>query len=233
MERKVDLKVSVSSQLFRDYFGKIRKKLNKNAGIPWMKHKEIDVLEETIRNLEPKKCLEWGAGFSTVTFPGWLNGDYSWLSLEHNKDWAERMHILNTNNRVVIEYVAADSEPPYEDEFQDGSYNDFKTYIENPQEPGSYDFILVDGRARKYCVRRSYELLSDKGVVVLHDANRKHYYDYFHLFPHQYLFTDYLEMERGLWIASKERPIESLINIPKFERNWRIHYKLGMLFRKK
>ncbi|MFC2123981.1 hypothetical protein ACFLU5_04140 [Bacteroidota bacterium] len=233
MERKIDLKVSVSSQLYRDVLGKIRKKLNKNAGIPWMKYKEIDILEETIRNLEPKKCLEWGAGFSTVTFPGWLTGDYSWHSIEHDLDWAERMNLLNINKRVFIDHVAADSDPPYEDEHQDGSYKDFKNYIEKPKELGINDFILIDGRARKYCVKRSYDLLSEYGVVVLHDANREHYYDYFHLFKHQCLFTDYLNMERGLWIASKERPIESLINIAKFQRNWRIHYKLGIFFRKK
>ena len=36
---------------------------------PYMKNREIMILEEVIRNLNPKNCLEWGSGYSTIYFP--------------------------------------------------------------------------------------------------------------------------------------------------------------------
>ena len=57
---------------------------------PWMKYREIEIIEEIIKNLKPKKCLEWGAGYSTLYFPRLLDSDAKWISIEHEKEWFEK-----------------------------------------------------------------------------------------------------------------------------------------------
>jgi len=40
-----------------------------------------------------------------------------------------------------------------------------------------FDFVLVDGRARCFCLKAGWELLRPGGVIVLHDAQRTQYHD--------------------------------------------------------
>jgi len=228
---KHDLKVSIAFELLRDVRAKILKNVSKKVRSPWMKHKEIDTISEVLLNLDPRVSLEWGAGYSTVTFPKLLSPGYEWLSIEHNKEWAEKMNLLNSDSDVTIEFIPSNTNGTYQDKYRDGSYEDFKDYIEFPD--SVYDFILIDGRARSECLKRSHEIISSNGFVILHDANRRHYHEYFYLFKFQKLFLDYHENQRGIWIGSKNLPIESVLNIPKFEKLWRIHNRIGRFFGKK
>jgi hypothetical protein len=55
----------------------------------------------------------------------------------------------------------------------DGLYVQFAEYVSAPL-PGQFDVILVDGRARTSCLKRSHHdgLLAPGGVLFLHDAHR-------------------------------------------------------------
>jgi hypothetical protein len=55
-----------------------------------------------------------------------------------------------------------------------GTYEEFRDYVDAPS--GQFDLIVVDGRARKACVRRALadDLLSDRGLLVLFEAGRGH-----------------------------------------------------------
>lgn len=225
-----DLKTSVASQLYRDVKGKVERKFNKNAFYAWMKHKEIDLISELILNLKPSKCLEWGAGYSTLTFPKLLNSDFEWLSVEHDQVWSDKINAINPRLNVSVKCIPPDNYP-FSDEHNDGNYTDMKSYIEFP--PVGQDFILVDGRARAFCVRKSFDLLNSDGFVVLHDANRQHYHQFFNLFKHQELFLDYHKGRRGIWIGSKNRPVDEVVNLSKYQKIWAIHNRIGKFFRKK
>jgi hypothetical protein len=86
---------------------------------------------------------------------------------------------------------------------EDGSYEDFKDYIEYPSDKGPFDFIFIDGRARRGCLEMSRKLLASGGIVVLHDANRKHYREALVGFPETYAFIDDARPQSGgLWIGS-------------------------------
>ena len=188
--------------------------------LPWMYKKEIDLLTEALTHLNPKRCLEWGSGFSTVYFPNLLVKDGSWLALEHNKEWYEIIKDANNDERVEVVHIAADHEP-YRDQNNDGSYDDFKSYIEYPT--GEFDFIFIDGRARKDCVKKAFELLSDNGMVVLHDANRTHYHEHLSLFKEQIMFDDHHKKYGGVWLGSKGRLLEELFDVKLHKKVWDKH----------
>ena len=74
---------------FQDYQAVLKRK--HNSFKPHMKNREILILEELLRNLKPKNCLEWGSGYSTIYFPKFLIKDSKWLSIEHSAEWADRV----------------------------------------------------------------------------------------------------------------------------------------------
>ncbi|MTI21978.1 hypothetical protein E1176_13175 [Fulvivirga sp. RKSG066] len=228
MSLNFDGPVSFSNQLLSDLKTRINRKMGSKKKLPWMYSKEIDLLSEALKNLNPKRCLEWGSGFSTVYFPHLLDKDSSWLALEHNTEWFEIVDKSNQNSRVEVVNMPADQEP-YTDPKKDGAYDDFKSYIEYPE--GKFDFIFIDGRARKDCVKKAFELINDDGLVVLHDANRTHYYDHFELYKHQVLFDDHHKKYGGVWLASKTIPIDNFINVDKHKRVWKRHDVFAKIFK--
>ena len=197
---------------------------------PWMNYREIEIIEEILRNLKPKKCLEWGAGYSTLYFPKFLDSNAKWISIEHEKEWFEKIKSLNKNPNVEI-YLVQPNKYPWSDEYGDGSYSDLNDYIEFPTKFGKFEFTLVDGRARKYCLIKAYELLIDKGIVVLHDANRTYYHEPFRLFKHSLLLTDYRRGGGGIWIGSKGLKLENVVNIDRYIKFWKIISKVGRFLR--
>jgi len=197
---------------------------------PWMKYREIEIIEEILKKLKPKRCLEWGAGYSTLYFPRFLDSNAKWISIEHEKEWFERIKSLNKDSRVEI-YLIYPNKYPWSDEYGDGDYSDLKDYVEYPSKFGKFDFILIDGRARKYCLIKAHELLSDKGVVVLHDANRTYYHEPFKLFNHSLLFTDYREGLCCVWISSKKLKLENVIDVEKHAKFWKIISIFGRFIR--
>ena len=152
-----------------------------------MKNREILIIEELLKNLQPKQCLEWGSGYSTIYFTKFLPTDSNWLAIEHASEWAKRINSLNKNSRIKIKFVPP-NRFPWTDDNNDGSYSDLMDYIEYPKDAAPFDFILIDGRSRIACLERAIEWISDKGVVVLHDSNREFYHPALVNFPNQVFF---------------------------------------------
>ena len=215
----------------KEYRDKLYEKLSgKLIPKPWMKYREIEIIKEILINLKPKKCLEWGAGFSTLYFPKLLDNNAQWISIEHEKEWFKKIRNLNKNPNVKI-YLVEPNNYPWSDEYGDGSYSDLRDYIEYPTKFGKFDFILVDGRARKHCLMKAYELLSNNGIVVLHDANRIYYHKPFKLFKHSLLLTDYRKDAGGIWIGSKELNIQEVLDVERHTNFWKAINKFGRFFR--
>ena len=207
------------------YRDKFLKKIRIPIIKPWMRYREIEIIEEILRNLKPRKCLEWGAGYSTIRFPKILNNNAEWICIEHEHEWFLKIQDKKNSNTALF-YIPA-NKFPWTDEFEDGCYSDLKDYIEFPRRFGKFDFILVDGRARTDCLVESYELVKDSGVVVLHDANRKHYHQHFQLYRYQVLFKDYRQDEGGLWIGSKGVEIGRILDVDKHKNIWKNVSRFG------
>lgn len=198
------------------------KRFRRKRFVPFMKYREILLLEELLDNLQPKQCLEWGSGYSTLYFPQFLGPEARWLAIEHSDEWAKQVNSLNGNSRVKTVGVPPKAFP-WTDEHNDGAYADLADYVDYPGDSAPYDFILVDGRARVECLKRAYEWISDNGVVVLHDAMRPYYHPPLEVFPHQALFKIVGIGDKGLWFGSKGMPIETYLNVARHQRLWHLH----------
>lgn len=218
------------NQAVREYRDKvIEHVLRKPLLKPWMKYREIRIMEEILDTLRPKRALEWGAGYGTLHFSGRLLPGGEWIAIEHDREWAERIsRDLPVNARV---HAIPPERGSWDIADGDGAYGDFRNYVDYPAGLGEFDFILVDGRARQACLRRARSMLSKGGVVVLHDANRSFLRDFWDLFPHQAMFSDYRAYSGGIWIGSVYRPLESVIDLSKHRRIWGYYNALGKRLR--
>lgn len=216
-------------QAVREYRDKVVERLlRRPLSKPWMKYREIRIIEDILRTLRPRRALEWGCGFGTLHFATRLPKGAEWIAVEHDTDWAERIRGMRLDPRIRIYTI-----PPERDPWSggDGSYSDFRTYVDFPALLGKFDFILVDGRARTECLRRAHSLLAPHGVAVLHDANRDFVNAPWDLFPHQASFRDYRRFSGGMWIGSKERDVSTLADLGKHRKIWGIYNGLGRKFR--
>lgn len=189
------------------------------AASPWMKQRELEALGEILTRLRPLRCLEWGAGFSTLYLSRFLSPNARWMSIEHDEHWAREISSLNRRDLTRIHFVPPDRKPS-EHAFWDGIPDDFQKYINEPVRLGPYDFILIDGRVRTACLLKSAELIDPEGVVVLHDANRRVYHDFPGSFAHHLMLLDHRNEIGGLWIGSKARPITDVLDIEYHTKLW-------------
>lgn len=211
------------SKVFSNFFDKATIK-------PLMKYREHEIIEEILLKLKPRRCLEWGAGYSTTWFPNLLTKDSTWITIEHEKEWATKIQNKNKNSNVKIIHKPP-NHSPWTDENQDGSYSDLKDYVDYPSKQGEFDFILVDGRARTDCLRMAHELITDKGIVILHDSNRRYYHEIFGLYKYQVLFKDYREGGGGVWVASKGAEIDTVLNVDMHRHLWRVYNIIGRIIK--
>lgn len=213
-------------QLGRDLRAKVRRKLGRQD-TPWMKAKELDILVEVLDRLAPARCLEWGAGLSTLWFPPRLPRLTRWLSIEHQAEWYARMRDRNRDPRVELVHIPPDH-GDYVTTRREGTLEDFRTYVTHPDTLGEqFDFILVDGRARQACLQVAWRVLAEEGVVVLHDANRAAYFEHLPPFAHQERFTDWKRRGGGIWVGTKRRPVADLLDVAAHRRLWRAHDRVS------
>lgn len=208
--------------------------------VPWMRYREIEMIEDLLRNLNPKNVLEWGAGNGTFYFTNFLSPNSSWISVEHNKEWANAVAKRNMKSNVEIVCKEPNNEP-FKDAYfglvdykvNDGNLEDFKDYIQYPAERGVlYDFILIDGRARVDCLNKSKDMLSENGIVLLHDANRPQYHEAFKQYKNGILFSDQRTSSGGIWIGSdSEKPLSEFIDIETYSKLWDLYNKMGRIIK--
>ncbi len=216
----------ISQMCEQSYYKLLSSGFKKKVMRPWMKVREIDIIKEILKTHKPMKCLEWGAGYSTLYYPKYLGPNAEWISIEHEKDWFLNINKMNTRGNVRIHHVAP-NRYPWTDPLGDGAYADLTDYIEFPEKLGRFDFILVDGRARVECIKKGSELLSDHGIVILHDANRKNYEEPWKNYRYQALFRDYRDIVGGFWIGSQKVDLRSLIDIDFHMGIWKMYEEIG------
>lgn len=227
----VRLGATIAAQVLRDARDQfLREVVRWPPRRPWMKHREIAVLSELVRALRPRRALEWGAGYSTLYFPTLLPPGARWTAIEHDGAWAEIVRRRRPGPGAQVVHVPADRFP-WTDEDGDGAYEDLRSYVDAAARYAPLDFILVDGRARRACVRRSLDWIADRGVVVLHDANRAAYRAAFDGYPQQLLLLDHRVGSGGLWIGSRGASLDELLHVDWHRRLWRLYSRIGAFVR--
>jgi len=140
---------------------------------PYMPKFEITMMDAMFALKRPASVLEFGAGGSTVRWSRY-SSVYSWLSVEHDSEWYERVSAATSAN-VHLRMAASDSAQSY-----------MKLIIKRG---GQFDLIFVDGLYRAECVKASPQWLAPHGVVILHDAIRTEYAEAWNVYPHRAMLT--------------------------------------------
>ncbi|MBV1862124.1 MAG: class I SAM-dependent methyltransferase [Nannocystaceae bacterium] len=141
----------------------------------------------------PKTAVEFGSGGSTLLIPGAFDFIETYISVEHNEMWHKQVQEHSKDTRVKHLFEPPASHAPEPAMFKDGKGKTLPEYVawserceREPEIMASYvaapyalvqhpDLILVDGRARRYCIETAWEALKPGGVLVVHDSQREEY----------------------------------------------------------
>ena len=175
----------------------------------WMSVRDADLYEALLHKLAqlrkgaPIRVVEWGAGKSTLWYTGYLEQlgvPYTWLALEHNKEFfdqhcapslrkrenvtiveagsrgpGELRELLDRQGAVVVVYDAGDVRPDLPGREADRAV-DLDDYVSLPAQAGfECDLAVIDGRKRRRCYLEAARLIGDHGYAIIHDAWRTHY----------------------------------------------------------
>lgn len=121
---------------------------------PMMSEQEIEIIDKLLGEIQPKTCLEWGSGASTIYFSDRECID-NWLSIEHNGHYVEYLKDMISLNTTLI-WLEHES-----------YYNSVKLLHNH------FDFILIDGEDREKCLEIAKLIIKPEGVILLHDADGK------------------------------------------------------------
>ena len=116
------------------------------------------------------RVLEYGSGSSTIEISALCKNI---TSVEHSFMWykkLKRQHIPNLN--LIFEAPDKECLPP-----DDGTLEQFKTYIHAPLKYAPFDIILIDGRARVECAKLCKKLGHKDTLVFIHDFERPEYHE--------------------------------------------------------
>jgi hypothetical protein len=120
--------------------------------IPWTTYPFIDFIQPRLN--KKLDIFEYGSGNSTKYFSSRVN---TVTSIEHNKEWYEQLIKTKSNNINLIL----------------SAKKDYVKMID--QLDKLYHLIFVDGEDRVECIYNSVNRLTEDGVIVLDDSERKEY----------------------------------------------------------
>jgi hypothetical protein len=129
-----------------------------NAGglpIPWYPYSAIAFLAERMR--AEHTVFEFGSGNSTLW---WAARAKSVTTVEHQPEWAEIVRAEVPDNVTLLE-------APLE---KDGEYC---RAAERTDE--EFEVVVIDGRDRVNCALHCLDALTDDGVIVWDDSQRRRY----------------------------------------------------------
>jgi hypothetical protein len=153
-----------------------------------MGKEEVAQLLAILQDVRPRLCLEWGSGGSTRALLEARPPIELLVSIEHNRHWYDRVAAAVRDPRLELHYLPpTEPTPPRSllnrrmqawDARAEHEPAILADYVAFPATLGiRFDFVLVDGRARRFCLKAGWDLLRPGGVLLLHDAQRLDYHD--------------------------------------------------------
>lgn len=138
----------------------------------WMTDQEKDFFLSKLNKED--KYWEWGSGGSTLAVLPLVD---QLISIEHDKDWFYKIQpeLGKVNNYSLYDYYLVEPDKPRS--FPHVKREEFETYINKIHEiGGTYDKVLIDGRARVWCAEEVREHLNPNAIVFIHDWDRPFYH---------------------------------------------------------
>ena len=154
--------------------------------LPWMTYDAIDFLTTICK--PDMRIFEWGSGGSTFFFS---KRCLRVVTVEHDPKWSElladklkELSVANVDyieipGEEVSDWEKRDYRNP--DDFVSRDRNSiglsYEKYVKAIEEyPDNYfDIVVVDGRARKCCIKHAIPRLKKGGYLVVDNTERKYY----------------------------------------------------------
>ena len=135
---------------------------------PWWPYRMIDYVGSI---LPPNpKVFEYGGGGSSI----WLCDRGAQLTIvEHHQDWARELR-ATLPSTVGLSLIPTCERGSIVSSVEDGYFDKYVQAIDSYPD-GSFDLIIVDGRARVDCVLRAREKVKPSGYLLLEDSDRGRY----------------------------------------------------------
>jgi hypothetical protein len=127
----------------------------KGSPSPWVTYSFIDFIKP--RLTKDLSIFEYGSGNSTLFY---AKNVRRVVSVEHDEDWYHKIVKEKASNAEMI-FCRLDMA---------GEYAKKSASLDE-----KFDIIIVDGRDRVNCCKYGIDGLTDKGVIVLDDSERKNY----------------------------------------------------------
>ena len=151
---------------------------------PWLCPDAIKALKQLLPG--SKSGLEYGSGRSTGFFAPFFE---KYVSIEHEESWYEQVkaqladlpqveyHLIKAEKEVPQQHLSSEAQIFFSEDDYPVPDQLFKTYSQfvNRFEDDSFDFILIDGRARKTCALNAIPKLKAGGLLVLDNSERLRY----------------------------------------------------------
>jgi hypothetical protein len=159
------------------------------ADLPvWMDPIEFSQVTAVIEAVAPRNFLEWGSGGSTRALLENCPFVERYVSIEHDPLWHGQVSARIRDPRLSLHLVPADVPTPDPKSHKtikadwnlraETDASMMRTYVGFPRTLGlQFQLVLVDGRARTFCLREGFDLLAPNGVLLLHDAQRSEYHE--------------------------------------------------------
>lgn len=157
----------------------------KNTPIPWMTPAAIDILHTLLT--KEMSGFEFGSGRSTLFIAPRVK---ELVSLEHDQQWFDHIEAelkIKKLNNVQYVKILPESDASKAIGYPKNNYENYimpatpatcyaKYYSYIDQFPdASFDFVIVDGRARVECAQHSLPKLKSGGMLILDNAERLRY----------------------------------------------------------
>ncbi|GAA2117082.1 hypothetical protein GCM10009843_07750 [Nocardioides bigeumensis] len=145
--------------------------------VPWWTYRAVDVVDVWLAaRPEPARVFEYGSGASTI----WLARRAAEVhSVEHHPGFGAMMsERLSGEGNVHLEVVEAtlSTQPSVASGKEDYAGLDFAAYVDAMDAvEGTFDLVVVDGRAREACLAKAVPRLSRGGIVVYDNSARRRY----------------------------------------------------------
>jgi hypothetical protein len=151
-----------------------------------MAREEFAQLLAVLQRLRAECCLEWGSGGSTRAVLEQCPFVKRYVSIEHDRAWYDQVRRRVPDSRLELHYLPPGVPVPRRsllntkrrrwDARAEVERSLLAGYIDFPATLGvCFDLVLVDGRARSFCMPAGWMLLRPGGMLVLHDAQRPQY----------------------------------------------------------
>jgi predicted O-methyltransferase YrrM len=141
-------------------------------GLPWLPFALIEWLDAYLT--PSMSVFEYGSGGTTIWFAPRVR---QVVSVEHHPEWhqavsAELQRRGVTNVVYQLHEGAISQAPVYWDNWGDYNERDFTDYVRaiDGYPDHSFDLVLVDGRARKFCIEHAIRKVKPGGYLVVDNA---------------------------------------------------------------